>query len=104
MAIGGVEVSEWIEHQSERIDLAVREIFHMRAIDLHPVTVAGIHGDGLAVRAFDGRRVVETVAGIEPAVEAAPEIARHAVRIFFEPEWPIENVLLIDTPVAIGVF
>src|SRR5689334_23185392 len=76
MAIRGEKTAERIKHQAERIDLAMHKIFHMRAVELHPVGIAGIHADRLAVGPFDCGVVVETMVGVEPAIETALKIAR----------------------------
>src|SRR5205807_936465 len=81
MAIRGEKSAERIKHQAERIDLAVSEIFHMRAVELHPVCIAGIHTDRLAVGTLDRRVVVEPMVGVEPAIETALKIARQAMRV-----------------------
>ena len=50
VAVARIEVAERVERQAERIDLPVREVLGMRAVGLHPVGVARVHGDRLAGR------------------------------------------------------
>ena len=45
VTIGGVQISERIEGEAERIDLAPRVLLDARAVDLDAVGIAGVHLD-----------------------------------------------------------
>src|SRR5438309_11783896 len=95
VAVGGVKISERIEHQSERIDLAMGEILDVRAVDVHSVGIAGLHRHGLPIRALDRRRIIKSMACIKASIKSTAEIAGHSVRIFVVAKWSIENLLFV---------
>src|SRR5262245_1024526 len=43
VAVGRVEIAQWIEGETERIDLAPRELLDVRTVFPHPVDVSRVH-------------------------------------------------------------
>ena len=74
------------------------------AVGLEAEGVARLHVDFVAVRALArGDVVVEAVAGIDPAVEAAAKGVVHAVRVAGVVERAVEDCPLVADAVAVGV-
>ena len=96
VAVARIKVAVRVERQAEGVDLAMRVIFDVRAVGLHPVDVAGLHDDRLLVRPLDLRLVAEPVAGVDPAVEAPAKGVGHAVGV-------LEAVLLVGDLRFVGL-
>jgi len=45
VAVARVKVPERVERQAERVDVAMRDVLGARAVGLHPVGIAGAHGN-----------------------------------------------------------
>src|SRR5882672_2832124 len=103
VTIGGPEVTERIEHQPKGIYLAPTVLLDMGAVDFEPITVPGIHLDGAAILCHQGRVIVVSVVGIDPAVETTPEGARQTVDVLFESESAENPLLLVRVSISIGV-
>ena len=104
VAVGGIQAARFVEGEAEGIHLAVRVMFNARTIEADAVAVAGIEIDVTAVARSDVRVVVESVRGVEPAVEPAPEAGLVAVRVARGVEGAVKNLALVGFVVAIGVF
>src|SRR5215207_4276763 len=71
MAIRGEQIAKGIEGQAEGVDLAMGVMLEPRAVQTHPVSVAGVQVNLMTVTAFDVRIIVVAVSGVEPTVETA---------------------------------
>ena len=102
VAIAGIQIAQRVERQAERVDLSMREILRVRAVGLHPVSIAGVHRDRLFVLPLHGRVIGIAVTGVDPAVEAPGEGIGHAVGIAMA-EHAVEDLARIGAAVAIGI-
>ncbi len=102
VAVARVQVAQRVERQPERVDLAVGDVFGVRAVGPHPVGVARLHLDRPVVLSLHLRVVGEAVAGVDPAVEAPGEGVGHAVGVAVA-DHAVEHVAAVGAAVAVGV-
>lgn len=101
VAIGGEEIAEGVEAETEDVGLAVAEFFDAGAVRAEAEGAAA-HGEGLAAAAAEGGLIADALAGVDPAVEAAAEIIDHVVGIV-DGEGAEDAFLVVSAAVAVGV-
>ena len=104
MAVGSIQVAERILRHAKGVDLAEGEMLRARAVQMHAVSVAGMHGNFAAVAASYGCIIIESVSDVEPAVKASRKGRMHAVGVAFISQRAVKFGSLIRPAVAVGVF
>src|SRR5437867_9666781 len=103
VAIGGNEITQRIEHETEGVHLTPGELLDAGAIGFHPVKVAGIHRYGMAIGTLERGIVPVTVAGVKPAIIAATESARQTVGVEVVALSAVKHFAFVRATVAVGV-
>ncbi len=103
VAVGAVEVVVAVPGEAEGIDLASAPELDVGAVRTEAEDVAAVEFEGAAVLALEGGRVVKTVRGIDPAVEAEAEAAAHAVGVFFVAERAEQDLAEVGFAIAVGI-
>ena len=103
VAIGRVPVSPLVLGHPKRIDLTVRHMLDPAAVGTKSKRVTRMHRDDVPIGARDLTLVVESVAGINPAVAPVTNRIDQAMCIASCIERAQDDITLVALSIAIGI-